>query len=80
MNSGDIIRIVAVDMKRVWLKCVSSTGIGRAVVKALAQCGAEVVAFSRTQADLDSLKTEVWDTTSMHTCVCVSSCIKVCML
>ena len=34
-------------------------GIGRAVVKALAQCGAEVIAFSRTQADLDSLKQEV---------------------
>ena len=34
-------------------------GIGRAVVKALAQCGAEVISFSRTQADLDSLKTEV---------------------
>ena len=34
-------------------------GIGRAVAKALAQCGAEVIAFSRTQADLDSLKEEV---------------------
>lgn len=34
-------------------------GIGRAVVKALAQCGAEVIAFSRTQADLESLKEEV---------------------
>ena len=34
-------------------------GIGRAVAKALAQCGAEVVAFSRTQSDLDSLKEEV---------------------
>ena len=29
------------------------------MVKALAQCGAEVIAFSRTQADLDSLKQEV---------------------
>ena len=35
------------------------TGIGRALVKALAQCGAEVIAFSRTQTDLDSLKIEV---------------------
>lgn len=34
-------------------------GIGRAVVKALAQSGAEVIAFSRTQADLDSLREEV---------------------
>ena len=34
-------------------------GIGRALVKALAQCGAEVIAFSRTQSDLDSLKHEV---------------------
>ena len=38
---------------------LSHAGIGRAVVKALAQCGAEVIAFSRTQADLDSLKQEV---------------------
>ena len=29
------------------------------MTKALVQCGAEVVAFSRTQADLDSLKEEV---------------------
>ena len=34
-------------------------GIGRAVVKALAECDAEVIAFSRTLADLDSLKQEV---------------------
>lgn len=34
-------------------------GIGRATVKALAQYGAEVIALSRTQADLDSLKQEV---------------------
>ena len=27
--------------------------------KMLAQCGAEVIALSRTQADLDSLKEEV---------------------
>lgn len=33
-------------------------GIGRATVKALAQYGAEVIALSRTQADLDSLKQE----------------------
>src|SRR5687767_10804729 len=34
-------------------------GIGREIVKHLAACGAEVVAVTRTQADLDSLATEV---------------------
>ena len=34
-------------------------GIGRATAKALAESGAEVIAFSRTQADLDSLIKEV---------------------
>lgn len=34
-------------------------GIGRVTAVLLAQCGAEVVAVSRTQADLDSLKREV---------------------
>lgn len=34
-------------------------GIGRAIVKALAKYGARVIALSRTQADLDSLKDEV---------------------
>lgn len=34
-------------------------GIGRALVKALAAGGADTVAVSRTQADLDSLKAEV---------------------
>ena len=34
-------------------------GIGRDTAKALAECGAEVIALSRTQADLDSLKEEV---------------------
>src|SRR5262245_40298408 len=33
-------------------------GIGREIVKHLAACGAEVVALSRTQADLDSLAKE----------------------
>jgi len=33
-------------------------GIGREIVKVLAECGAEVVAVSRTQADLNSLKAE----------------------
>ncbi len=33
-------------------------GIGREIVKLLTQCGASVVAVSRTQADLDSLKAE----------------------
>ena len=34
-------------------------GIGREIVKVLAACGAEVVAVSRTQGDLDSLGKEV---------------------
>lgn len=33
-------------------------GIGREIVKVLAECGADVVAISRTQADLDSLSAE----------------------
>ena len=44
-------------------------GIGRAVVKALAQCGAEVIAFSRTQADLDSLREEV----GTHKSYCIAT-------
>ena len=36
-----------------------STGIGRALAKALLEGGAETYALSRTQADLDSLKQEV---------------------
>ncbi|XP_046584676.1 L-xylulose reductase-like isoform X1 [Haliotis rubra] len=34
-------------------------GIGRDIAKALVRCGAETVAVSRTQEDLDSLKKEV---------------------
>ncbi|XP_020899887.1 D-erythrulose reductase [Exaiptasia diaphana] len=34
-------------------------GIGRTAAKALAQCGAEVIALARTQADLDTLVKEV---------------------
>ncbi|KAK3705059.1 hypothetical protein QZH41_009323, partial [Actinostola sp. cb2023] len=34
-------------------------GIGRSTAKALAQGGAEVIALTRTQADLDSLVAEV---------------------
>ena len=34
-------------------------GIGRDTAKALVECGAEVIALSRTQSDLDSLKVEV---------------------
>lgn len=34
-------------------------GIGRAIAKKLVECGAETIALSRTQADLDSLKAEV---------------------
>lgn len=39
---------------------LSFEGIGRAACIALAKCGAEVIGFSRTQSDLDSLKDEVW--------------------
>ncbi|XP_067128102.1 L-xylulose reductase-like [Centruroides vittatus] len=42
-------------------------GIGRALAKKLVECGAQVVALSKTQANLDSLKAEV---PSIHT-VCV---------
>ena len=38
-------------------------GIGREIVKVLTECGAHVVAVSRTQADLDSLKAETGCTT-----------------
>ena len=41
------------------MSTVLCTGIGRATVKALVQCGAEVIALSRTEADLESLKQEV---------------------
>ena len=44
----------------IWRKrgCLS-VGIGRSTAKMLVECGAEVIALSRTQADLDSLKEEV---------------------
>ena len=35
------------------------SGIGRGVALKLAECGAQVVAISRTQSELDSLKQEV---------------------
>jgi len=38
---------------------LSLLGIGRATVKALAQSGAEVIALTRTESDLDFLKQEV---------------------
>jgi len=34
-------------------------GIGRATCVAIAKCGGHVIALSRTQSDLDSLKEEV---------------------
>ncbi|KAL3870400.1 hypothetical protein ACJMK2_038468 [Sinanodonta woodiana] len=37
----------------------ASRGLGRGIVKKLAECGAECVALSRTQDNLDSLKNEV---------------------
>ncbi len=40
--------------------CYFVQGIGRAVAKALVEGGAETYALSRTQADLDSLKAEVY--------------------
>ena len=36
-----------------------NSGIGRAIAIKLCRCGADVVAISRTQEDLDSLKEEV---------------------
>ena len=39
--------------------CATAIGIGRATAKFLTNCGADVIALSRTQADLDSLKEEV---------------------
>jgi len=41
------------------LSDIISPGIGRATAKALARYGAEVIAFTRTAADLESLKEEV---------------------
>ena len=35
------------------------SGIGREVATMLVKCGAEVIALSRTQADLDTLRAEV---------------------
>lgn len=43
------------------------TGIGRATALALARCGAEVVAVTRTLADLDSLLLEVTPATPIYT-------------
>ncbi|KAK3090481.1 hypothetical protein FSP39_012203 [Pinctada imbricata] len=42
-------------------------GIGRAIAKKLSECGAETIALSRTQADLDSLKAE---NSNIHTVQC----------
>ena len=36
-----------------------SQGIGKATAILLAECGANVIALSRTQSDLDSLKSQV---------------------
>ncbi|KAK3581450.1 hypothetical protein CHS0354_031774 [Potamilus streckersoni] len=43
----------------------SGKGIGREIIKKLAKCGAECIALSRTQEDLDSLKTEVCESVFM---------------
>ena len=45
--------------------CILLTGIGRATVLALARCGAEVTAVTRTQADLNSLVLEVMTPTAL---------------
>lgn len=37
-----------------------SSGIGRAIAKKLVECGAETYALSRTMADLETLKLEVF--------------------
>ena len=40
--------------------CINIAGIGNAIAKALAAGGAETIALSRTQEDLDHLKAEVF--------------------
>lgn len=45
------------------------TGIGRATAKALVECGAIVVALSRTESDLTTLKTEVCPPLLSYTCI-----------
>ena len=42
--------------KTVHVFCI---GIGRDTAKVLVKCGAEVIALSRTQSDLDSLRHDV---------------------
>ena len=49
----------SVAQPRIFFVCSCFEGIGRATVKLLAKCGANIVALSRTKSDLDSLKTEV---------------------
>ncbi len=48
---------IRLDAKRA-LVTGAGKGIGREIVKVLTECGAHVVAVSRTQSDLDSLKAE----------------------
>ena len=40
--------------------CIPYIGIGRGIALKLEECGAQVVAISRTQTDLDSLKQQVY--------------------
>jgi short-subunit dehydrogenase len=46
--------------------CLMLVGIGRAIAKKLVECGAETIALSRTQADLDSLKAEVTNSATVY--------------
>lgn len=59
-ESGNLCNVGWV-IRQTWFSLLSvDAGIGRATVRALAQNGAEVIALSRTAADLESLKEEVW--------------------
>ncbi|OPL21122.1 l-xylulose reductase, partial [Mytilus galloprovincialis] len=49
---------VKLDGKRA-LVTGAGKGFGREIAKRIAECGAETFALSRTQEDLDSLKSEV---------------------
>lgn len=56
-------------------------GIGHATVKALVKCGAKVIALSRTQSDLESLKKEVMGgaSSSISSCSSDDMVITVCV-
>ena len=49
-----------------WVAQFSYLGIGRAIAVKLAECGASVVAISRTQEDLDTLKEQVSEKMTLY--------------